>query len=143
MSQSGLRVSPSLTIPDGELTWRFSRSSGPGGQSVNTTDSRVELSWDVAHSAVLDERQRTRLLSRLSTRITGGVLTIAASEYRAQLRNREAARERLIALITDALAPPPRPRRATKPTRGSKERRLRAKKQQAQTKQQRRRPDAT
>ncbi|SEE88123.1 alternative ribosome rescue aminoacyl-tRNA hydrolase ArfB [Ruania alba] len=141
MAGSGLRVNGSLTIPDGELAWRFSRSSGPGGQGVNTTDSRVELSWDVARSAVLEDGQRARLLDRLEPRLTGGVLTVTASEHRAQLRNRDAARARLAELAAGGLAPPPRRRRATKPTRGSKERRLRAKKQHAQTKQWRRRPD--
>src|SRR5438445_8375540 len=92
-------------IPADELSWRFSRSSGPGGQSVNTTDSRVELSWDVAASTALSESQRARLLSRLGGRLVDGVLTISASEHRAQLRNRVAARERLAALIAGALEP--------------------------------------
>ncbi|CAM3745292.1 alternative ribosome rescue aminoacyl-tRNA hydrolase ArfB [Occultella aeris] len=140
VSAAGVRVGPTLTIPETELSWRFSRSSGPGGQGVNTADSRVELSWDVGASAVLTGHQRDRILTRLAPRISDGVLTIAASEYRAQLRNRDAARTRLAALLMDALAPPPRARRATKPTRGSKERRLTAKKQQGRTKALRRRP---
>ena len=137
---TGLRVTSRLTIPEGELAWRFSRSSGPGGQGVNTTDSRVELSWDVAGSRALTGDQRDRLLSRLAGRVSGGVLTVVASEHRAQLRNRSAARDRLAALVAEAFAPPPRTRRATKPTRGSRERRLRAKKQQGMTKQLRRPP---
>jgi len=129
-----------VEIPPTELTWRFSRSSGPGGQSVNTTDSRVELSFDVRRSAVLPEPLRDRLLARLSGRLVDGVLTIAASEYRSQHRNREAARARLVEVLTEAGVPPPPRRRATRPTRGSQERRLAGKKRRAQTKGLRRRP---
>ncbi len=103
---------------------------GPGGQSVNTTDSRVELEYDVSASAVLTSTQRARALRRWPD----GRVSIAASEHRSQHRNRVAARERLAELLREALAPPPPPRRATRPTRGSKERRLRAKKERAQTK---------
>lgn len=136
----GLRVSAGLTIPDAELSWRFSRSSGPGGQGVNTTDSRVELVWDAANSEVLSPTQRERLLDRLSGRLVDGVLTIAASEHRAQLRNRDAARTRLADLVAEALRPPPPPRRPTKPSRGSKERRLQAKQRRTDIKSLRRRP---
>ncbi|MFD2029060.1 alternative ribosome rescue aminoacyl-tRNA hydrolase ArfB [Promicromonospora aerolata] len=131
----GLTVTPALTIPRAELTERFSRSSGPGGQGVNTTDSRVELSWDVGRSAVLSEAQRQRLLERLAERLVDGVLTVVASEHREQRRNRDAAARRLRALVADALAPPPRARRPTRATRGSQERRLTAKKQRSATKQ--------
>ncbi|MEE6260862.1 alternative ribosome rescue aminoacyl-tRNA hydrolase ArfB [Plantactinospora sonchi] len=133
-------IRPGLVIPDAELNWRFSRSSGPGGQSVNTTDSRAELSFDVARSAVLPDRLRTRAVERLGDRLVDGVLTVTASEHRAQLRNREAAQARLAALLADAIAPPPPPRRATKPSRGAKERRLAEKKRRGQIKQLRR-PD--
>ncbi|KRA24034.1 peptide chain release factor 1 [Microbacterium sp. Root61] len=136
----GLRVSAGVTIPESELSWRFSRSSGPGGQGVNTTDSRVELVWDAASSAALSTTQRERLLERLSGRLVDGVLTIAASEHRAQLRNREAARARLAALVGEALQPPPPTRRPTKQSRGGKERRLKAKKQRTDIKQLRRPP---
>ncbi|QYM63680.1 alternative ribosome rescue aminoacyl-tRNA hydrolase ArfB [Microbacterium sp. Se5.02b] len=136
----GLRVSAGLTIPEAELSWRFSRSSGPGGQGVNTADSRVELVWDAANSAALSPSQRVRLLDRLSGRLVGGVLTIAASEHRAQLRNRDAARDRLVALVAEALRPPAAPRRPTKPSRGSKERRLQAKQRRTDVKSLRRRP---
>lgn len=136
----GLRVSAALTIPESELSWRFSRSSGPGGQGVNTADSRVELVWDAARSAVLSPVQRERLTERLRGRLVGGVLTVAASEHRAQLRNREAARERLASLVADAVRPPAPPRRATKPSRGSTERRLTAKRRRTDVKQMRRRP---
>lgn len=136
----GLRVSSSLTIPEAELSWRFSRSSGPGGQGVNTADSRVELVWDAANSPVLSPHQRDRLLDRLGGRLVNGVLTIAASEHRAQLRNRDAARERLSALVAEALRPPAPQRRATKPSRGSKERRLTAKKRRTDVKKMRKPP---
>src|SRR6185312_319414 len=102
----GLRVGSGLTIPECELSWRFSRSSGPGGQGVNTTDSRAELVWDVAGSAALSATQRERLLDRLSSRVVDGVLTISASEHREQLRNRNAARDRLVAVVVEALKPP-------------------------------------
>ena len=131
---SDLPVSRSLVIPAAELSERFSRSSGPGGQGVNTTDSRVELSWDVAASAVLSPTLRARLLERLSARLIDGVLTITASEHRTQLANRRAARERLADLVREASAPPPRPRRRTRPTRGSVERRLSAKKRRSDVK---------
>lgn len=136
----GLRVTDALTIPEAELSWRFSRSSGPGGQGVNTADARAELVWDAAQSPALSRLQRERVLDRLSTRLVDGVLTIAASEHRAQLRNREAARDRLAALVADALRPPSPPRRPTKPTRGAKERRLTAKRQRTDIKQLRRPP---
>lgn len=138
---TGLRVNSALTIPEAELRWRFSRSSGPGGQGVNTTDSRVELSWDVSASAVLSETQRGRIAERLAGRIAGGVLAVSASEHRAQLRNRQAARERLATLLVAALKPGPPRRRATRPTRGATERRLQSKKSRAQTKQLRKRID--
>ncbi|MCK0115658.1 ribosome-associated protein [Isoptericola sp. CG 20/1183] len=133
-TRSGLAVSSSLTIPRAELTERFSRSSGPGGQGVNTTDSRVELSWDVGRSAVLSDVQRERILARTGHRLVDGVLTVTASEHREQRRNREAAAHRLAALVADAVAPPGPRRRATRRTRGSQERRLTAKKQRSTTK---------
>lgn len=129
-----------VEVPATELAWRFSRSGGPGGQSVNTADSRVELSFDVRGSVALPDQIRDRLLQRLSHRLVDGVLTIAASEYRSQHRNREAARARLADLLTEASAPPPPRRRPTRPTRGSKERRLAGKKRRGETKALRRRP---
>lgn len=121
-------------IPAGELTWRFSKSSGPGGQGVNTTDSRVELRFDVARSSALSPVQRSRALARLDGRLVDGVLSIVESAERSQLRNRQAAQRRLAALLGKALAPPPPRRRRTRPSRGSVERRLGAKKQRGQTK---------
>jgi ribosome-associated protein len=127
-----------ITIPPDELSWRFSRSQGPGGQSVNTTDSQAELSFDLAATTALPPVLKERALRALAGRLSAGVVTVAASEYRSQLRNREAAAERLSALLTGATAPPPRPRRPTKPTRGSVERRLADKQRRAQTKRLRR-----
>ena len=137
-----LFVSPSLTIPGSELGWRFSRSSGPGGQHVNTSDSRVQLSWSIADSAVLSEAQREQLVSRLGRRLTAGRLTVTVSAQRSQLRNRETALEHLGELVRDALAPPRPLRRATRPTRGSVRRHLAGKKRRSETKQQRQRPSA-
>lgn len=135
-----LSVTRTLVIPGAELSERFSRSSGPGGQGVNTTDSRVELSYDVAASS-LPPVVRSRVLDSLAGRLVDGVLTVSASEFRTQLANRRAARERLAALVRSAAGPPPPKRRPTKPTRGSQRRRLEAKKQRSQTKQLRRGPD--
>lgn len=126
-----LRITDGWAVPAAELDWRFSRSSGPGGQGVNTTDSRVELSWSPDSSptfAQLPESLQLRLRERIAPRLVQGSVVVAASEYRAQLRNREAARRRLAQLLREALAPPPRRRAATRPTRGSVERRLQAKK---------------
>ena len=133
-----LRVTPSVVVPEAELSWRFSRSSGPGGQGVNTTDSRVELSFDVARSTALPEPLRVRALQRLAGRLVDGVVTVAAEDERSQLRNRQAAEQRLVDLLRDAVAPPPPPRRPTRPTKGSKERRLKVKRQRSQLKQSRR-----
>jgi ribosome-associated protein len=137
----GLRVSDRVWIPDAELSWRFSRSSGPGGQGVNTTDSRVELSWDLAASAALPPPLRERAVERLGARLVGGVLTVSASEHRSQLRNREAAAARLAALVAGAIAPPPKKRRPTRPSKGAVERRIAAKKHRGTIKRQRRGED--
>jgi ribosome-associated protein len=133
-----LVVTGSWAVPAAELDERFSRSSGPGGQGVNTADSRVELSFDVLRAPSVPDHLRARLLDRLAPRLVDGVLTIAASEQRTQLANRRAARERLARLLRDAAAPPAPPRRPTRPTRGSKERRLAEKKRRGATKRGRR-----
>jgi ribosome-associated protein len=132
-----LPVNGRVTIPGDELTERFSRSSGPGGQGVNTTDSRVELVWDLGVSA-LPAELLDRLRRRLGSRLTGDTLAVTASERRSQLRNREAARERLAGLVARALEPPPPPRRATRPSRGATERRIESKKRRSATKRARR-----
>ncbi|MEP6852154.1 MAG: alternative ribosome rescue aminoacyl-tRNA hydrolase ArfB [bacterium] len=135
-----LRVAPArglplgLTVPAAELQERFSRSSGPGGQSVNTADSRVELIFDVAGSSAFDDAQREHVLSALDRRLVDGTLTVAASEHRSQLQNRLAARRRLRQLLADALLPPSPPRRATRPSRGARQRRLDAKRRRGEVK---------
>jgi ribosome-associated protein len=131
-------VSRSIVVPARELTWRFSRSSGPGGQSVNTADSRVELSIDVGTTTALGPVQRSRALASLASRLVDGVLTITASEHRSQLRNREAALERLADALATAVAPPPPRRRPTRAGRAAVERRLASKKRRAETKRLRR-----
>lgn len=136
----GLPVTSSVVVPDGELTWRFSRASGPGGQGVNTTDSRVELSLDVAASTAFTAAQRDWVLERLAHRLVDGSVTVVASEHRSQLRNREAASARLAQLLREALAPPPRARRPTRPTLGSKRRRLDGKTRRGDIKRMRRPP---
>lgn len=140
MSATGpIPISGSVAIPEAELSWRFSRSSGPGGQHVNTSATAAELSFDVAGSPSLPSPLRERALQNLGNRLVDGVITIRAEEYRSQLRNREAACERLAVLLRDATAPPPRRRRPTKPSRGMIERRLRNKKHRSETKANRRR----
>jgi ribosome-associated protein len=133
-----LRVTRSILVPEKELQWRFSRSSGPGGQSVNTADSRVELSLDIVTTTALGPVQRARALERLSGRLVDGVLTVAAQEERSQLRNRELARGRLAEILAAAVAAPPPRRRPTRASPGAVERRLADKKKRARTKSLRR-----
>jgi len=130
-----------VVIPPDELSWRFSRSAGPGGQSVNTADSRVELSYNVAASDALGPVRKERALRALAGRLVGGVVTVSASEHRSQLRNRQAAANRLAALLAAATAPPPPRRRPTKPSRAARERRLAAKQRRSQVKRLRRSKD--
>jgi ribosome-associated protein len=118
------------TIPAGELLERFSRSPGPGGQSVNTSDTRVELLFDPGTSVAFTEPQLRRILNALPT----GPISVTASEHRSQLRNRGAARDRLVAILREAVAPPPPPRRPTKPSKASQRRRVETKKQRGRTK---------
>ncbi|MGW1720489.1 alternative ribosome rescue aminoacyl-tRNA hydrolase ArfB [Streptomyces sp. NPDC002156] len=124
----------SVSLPEAELMWRFSRSGGPGGQHVNTSDSRVELSLDLANTESLPEVWKRRALERLATRLVDGVVTVRSSEHRSQWRNREAAAVRLAALLAEATAPPPKPRTPTRIPRGINERRLRQKKARADVK---------
>ncbi|MFI2777901.1 alternative ribosome rescue aminoacyl-tRNA hydrolase ArfB [Streptomyces sp. ALB3] len=124
----------SVSLPEAELMWRFSRSSGPGGQHVNTSDSQVELRFDLAATDSLPEVWKARALDRLSGRLAGGVVSVRASEHRSQWRNRETAAVRLAALLAEATAPPPKPRLKKKIPRGINERRLREKKQRGDTK---------
>lgn len=136
----GPGVPEGLVIPATDLNERFARSSGPGGQGVNTTDSKVQLSIDLATTSTLTEAQRRRVLRNLGNRADGTVLTVSVSTQRSQIRNRAEARERMAALLRQALAPPPPPRRGTKPTRGSVRRRLATKKHRSDIKAARRRP---
>lgn len=133
-----LRVSGSVVIPEAELSWRFSRSSGPGGQGVNTTDSRVELLFDVSRTTALGPTLRARASERLADRLVDGVLSVTASEHRSQLRNREAAERRLAEILAAAIAPPPRPRRPTRPSRAAVARRIATKRRRGEVKRLRR-----
>jgi ribosome-associated protein len=134
LNAGDLRLSPRLVIPAAELRWRFSRSSGPGGQHLNTTDSRAELRFDLAATPSLPPALRARALRRLEERLVEGWLVIAASGQRSQWQNRVAARRRLVELLQEALQPPPPPRRATRPTRGAVQRRLDAKQRRSAVK---------
>jgi ribosome-associated protein len=125
----GAGIPDGLAIPEGDLQERFSKSSGPGGQSVNTTDSRVEVSLDLSATTALSDLQRERAIDRL-----GRTLTVTASEHRSQHRNRVAARSRMADRLREALAPPPLKRVPTKPTRGSQRRRVESKKRRSQVK---------
>jgi ribosome-associated protein len=139
---AGIRITRNVSIPDAEIEMRASRSGGPGGQSVNTSDSKVELRWDLAGSAALTEAQRDRLLQRLGSRLTNdGVLILQGAEHKSQHRNREAVIARLKAIVGEAIEPP-RPRRRTRPSRASKERRLKKKKERGEIKRLRKPPPA-
>lgn len=141
MTGDWVRVRRDLAIPASELTFRASRAGGPGGQHVNTSSTRVELVWDVANSPSLTDDQRARIAEKLAARISGeGLLSLASSATRSQHRNREDVIQRFASLLGEALEVP-RARRATKPTRASKERRLESKKRRAATKRRRQTPD--
>lgn len=129
-----LEITPAIAIPDDELIERFVRASGPGGQNVNKVSTAVELRFDAAHSPALPEQVRARLLARRDRRITSeGVIVISAQRFRTQERNREDARQRLAAMVHAALLVPKK-RIATKPTKGSRERRLTGKRERSQVK---------
>ncbi|MEV0120681.1 alternative ribosome rescue aminoacyl-tRNA hydrolase ArfB [Streptomyces sp. NPDC050703] len=134
LSPEKLRIRGSVSLPEAELMWRFSRSSGPGGQHVNTSDSQVELRFDLVNTGALPDVWKERAVERLGPRLVGGVIGVRASEHRSQWRNREMAVTRLVSLLAEATAPPPKPRRPTKIPRGINERRLRNKKQRGETK---------
>jgi ribosome-associated protein len=136
-----IHVRGSAVIPDSELRWRFSRSSGPGGQHVNKTDTAVELSFDLAGTESLPAPLKERALRRLAGRLVDGVLTIRAERHRSQWRNRQDAADRLATVLREATAAPPKRRRPTKPSRSVNERRLAAKRRQAERKRLRRPPD--
>jgi ribosome-associated protein len=134
-SERGLKVNERVTIPEAELSWQFSRSGGPGGQHANTSDTRVDVRFDIAASTVLTDRQRSRLIEQF-----GDEARVVVDRHRSQWKNRVEARSQLAGQIRAALAPPKAPRRATRPTRGSQRRRLEAKRQQSEKKANRRRP---
>lgn len=136
-----LEITRSLVVPAAELQWRFSRAGGPGGQGVNTTDSRVELRVNLWTLSTLSPAQLERMQVQLGHRLVDGVISVTASETRSQLRNRRAARARMAALLRAAVLAETRTRRPTKATKGSHRRRLDAKKQRGQTKNLRRKPD--
>ena len=138
MSGEDLPVTATLVIPSAELGWRFSRASGPGGQGVNTTDSRVELVFDLAATQALPPLLKTRALRRLETRLVAGTVVIAVQEQRSQWQNRATALRRLAALLQEAFQPAPPPRRPTRPSLGSRQRRLAAKRLRSALKGQRR-----
>ncbi|MDP9806081.1 ribosome-associated protein [Trueperella bonasi] len=139
-----LRIEPGpgapegLVIPAADLTEKFAKSSGPGGQGVNTTDSKVQLSMDLGSTSALSANQRERVIQALGHRLDGTVLTISSTEHRSQIRNRKEARARMATIIRDALAPPV-PRRKTRPTRASVRRRLDAKRRRSELKSLRKR----
>lgn len=139
MSDDGIVVSPTLTIPVSEITFRASRAGGPGGQHVNTSSTRIELLWDLTRSTVVTEGERARLLEKLAARLDAeGMVRVVASDRRSQSQNREAAAERLAKIVRQALVVP-RKRRPTKPTAASREQRLNEKKRRGERKRDRRR----
>lgn len=140
ISDNSLIISPDLRIPLSELRYRTSRSGGPGGQHVNTSSTRVEVTWNVASSLSLSPEQRTRLLKQLATRLdSGGQLRLVSSGTRSQLRNKDDVTDRLRSTIAAALIVPKK-RRPTKPSRAAKAARLESKRKRAATKRQRRIP---
>jgi ribosome-associated protein len=135
-----LEITPALLLPLAELDYRATRSGGPGGQHVNTSSTRIEVWWNVRSSPAVTEEQRARLLDRLSSRLDGdGRLRVVASASRSQLRNREAATERLRQLVASALVVP-KQRKRTKPSRAAKAARLEAKRRRSGLKRDRRPP---
>lgn len=136
-----LSVNGSVAVPRAELVWRFSRAGGPGGQSVNTADSRVELRFDLARTAALPPVLKERALARLGSRLVDGAVMVTAAEHRSQLQNRRAAEARLVALLADAITPPARARKATRPSRNAVQARLAAKKRRGDIKRLRNRPE--
>ncbi|HEV7588051.1 MAG TPA: alternative ribosome rescue aminoacyl-tRNA hydrolase ArfB [Longimicrobium sp.] len=139
MSDDGvLAVNDSVRVPRAELTYRATRSGGPGGQHVNTSSTRVELAWNVDGSPSVSDEERARIREKLSNRISGeGLLLLSASEHRSQNRNKEAVTERFVALVRQALVVPAK-RKKTRPSKAAREARLHAKKHRSEVKRRRR-----
>ena len=133
-----LHVRPGVLIPAHELQWRFSRAGGPGGQGVNTTDSRVQVTFDLANSEHVPDQLRQRAIRRLGARLHDGCLTITAAESRSQWQNRRSALLRMEEALREAMAPPPKSRRPTRPSRAAKDRRIKEKKSRGEIKRLRR-----
>ena len=141
MSDGDIVVSSVLTIPRAEVSFRASRAGGPGGQHVNTSSTRVELLWDLTRSAAVTDEMRARLLEKLAARLDAeGMVRVVASDRRSQSQNRDAAAERLAQIVRQALIIPKK-RRATRPTKASREQRLAEKKHRGERKRDRRRRD--
>jgi ribosome-associated protein len=139
MTDDGIVVSPTLTIPRAEVQMRASRAGGPGGQHVNTSSTRIELLWDLTHSRAVSEEERARLLAKLAARLDAeGMVRVVASDRRSQGQNREAAEARLASIVRQALVVPKR-RKKTRPTAASRERRLAEKRKRGERKRDRRR----
>jgi ribosome-associated protein len=140
MPNGFLEITPSFHLPLSELDYQASRSGGPGGQHVNTSSTRIELWWDLAKSPSLDPERRELLLRRLASRLdSDGRLRLVSSGTRSQLRNKEAATERLQTLLAEAVIPPKK-RKRTRPSKAAKAARLEGKRRRAATKQRRRAP---
>jgi ribosome-associated protein len=135
-----LRVTARVVIPDHELQWRFSRSSGAGGQHVNTSSTRVELVFDLVNTVAIGAVMKERALERLASQLIDGCIVVVSSERRSQFQNRIAARERLCEVLKVALAPPPRKRRPTRPTLSAKKARMDTKRKRGEIKRGRARP---
>ena len=132
-----LIVNPVLVIPSNELHWRFSRSSGSGGQNINKTDTRVNLSFNIEKSKALTSYQKHQITKQLSDQIVNATITVITQEHRTQYKNRKLALMRLGILLGKALEPPPKARKTTKPTKSSQRRRVNSKKKHGRKKQSR------
>ena len=132
-----LIVNPVLVIPSSELHWRFSRSSGSGGQNINKTDTRVNLSFNIEKSKALTSYQKHQITKQLSDQIVNATITVITQEHRTQYKNRKLALMRLGILLEKALEPPPKARKTTKPTKSSQRRRVNSKKKHGEKKQSR------
>ena len=132
-----LIINPVLVIPSNELHWRFSRSSGSGGQNINKTDTRVNLSFNIKNSKALTSYQKHQVTRQLNDKLVNSTITVITQEHRTQYKNRKLALMRLGILLGKALEPPPKARKATKPKKSSQRRRINSKKKHGKKKQSR------